>query len=112
MIDRIKLLDVLLDNQDIDDDSLIIKIERFISEGIGFNHSEKDIKTACKISELRGEVSFSSEYDKISKEVEELEKTFTKREIAATTITLIHKINEINNMMQLLKILRDRSKGD
>jgi hypothetical protein len=112
MINRIKLLDVLLDNQDIDDDSLIMKIEKFISEGIGFNHSEKDVITACKISKARSEINFSSEQDKVSKEVENLERTFSKREIAVTTITLIHKVKEINNVMQLLKMLKDRDKKD
>ena len=115
MIDRIKLLDALLDNQDLSDEALVILVEGIISEGLGFSHSEKDVKLACKISRTRKDFGSFKERDKVSQEVEDLEKSLTKREIAYLTIMTAHKskkMGEMDELLGLLKMLKDRGKKD
>ena len=89
MIDRMKLLDTLLDNQDVSDDVLVPKVESLIAKGIGFRHKEENPKDACNVVRKASEIKrFKERYDKFSEEVEAIEEAMTKRELAMAVITL------------------------
>jgi len=107
MIDRIKLLDTILDNQESTDIELILKIENVISNGISFNHSNTDVKQACGIDRRKPDFkSRNKDFTKISEEVEHLEKVLTKREITFMTVMMSKKGPESESLVELLKIFK------
>lgn len=83
-LDILKLVDILLDNQnETDDDKVIHLIEDAISDCIGYNHASNDVVEACFIDvEKNRKIRLSGFKPNKSKEVEELEKAFTKRDLA------------------------------
>jgi hypothetical protein len=112
MINRIKLLDTLLDNQDLSDDQLVSLIEKELASGIPYNHKLEDIRQACGVKELDRDISIlSKDFARTSEHVNEVEKLFSKRELAFMFL-LAHKRVAMANtkLKELDKLVRVISK--
>lgn len=104
-----KLVDILLDHQNEDDEKIIHLIEDAISEHIGFNHAADEIGTACKIDmEKNKHVSIQANFNKISEEVEALEKVFTKREITYIAVMGKQKLEKTKKILELITTLKKK----
>ena len=104
-----KLVDILLDHQNEDDDKIIHLLEDAISEHLGFNHSLDEIGEACHVDMERNKaVTVRANFSKVSEEVEALEKMFTKREIAYIAMMSKQKMKRAKKILDLVVTLKEK----
>ncbi len=110
MIDRMKLLDTLLDNQDLNDEALVVLIENEIAAGIAYNHKAEHTRDACGIKEGDRDTSIlSKKYSKTSEQVKATEETFSKRELAYMFVVshirskgIERKLESLEELLQMI----------
>jgi len=84
-MDPMVLVDAVLDNQDKSDFEIIHAVESSISHQFPYNHEADSVDEACNRipgGDERDSTYMEKEYDTLSEEIEALESTFTKREMA------------------------------
>ena len=101
-----KLYDVLLDNHNSPKDKLISELEAAIAKLKPYNHNEENIRIACGIDMKEKDTSAISGkgIDKISQEIEILEKVFTKREAIFMLVGIQEQMKEFHKMGNLGKL--------
>lgn len=112
MLDRIKLIDVILDNQSSSDVDLVKALESFIATGKPYDHSLKDSLDCCGITKPGKEVEdkLKQKTNSISEEVELIESIFTKRETSYMIVTSKIRVNKLEEALnEIMKMIGDKN---
>lgn len=101
MINRSKLLDLLLDNQELTDQQLVKEIEDFLANNVPYDHSNINVQGACKISLTGDSMKELDEITKTSEKIEAAEKMFSKRELAYLFVSAVMRIGFMKDSSEL-----------
>lgn len=110
-----EIFDWMLDHRNLSDSEFSNKLRSLlvVTNELPYNHEESDIIAACGLqnSTIATEERMKVEkYNKISQEVEYLEKNYTKREVSYSAIMLHKELETVKKSMSeiLLKVMLDK----
>ena len=112
VLDRIKLIDVILDNQSAPDVDLITALENFIASSKPYNHEEDSSLRGCGVEKPSPD-KFAKLKDTncstLSEEAELIESIFNKRELAYLVVSSKKQLIELQKVLkEIYKVIKER----
>ena len=112
VLDRIKLIDVVLDNQSVPDVDLITALENFIASSKPYNHEEDSSLRGCGVEKPSPDKNAklkNTDYSTLSEETELIESIFNKRELAYLVVSSKKQLIELQKVLkEIYKVIKER----